>query len=136
MIPLKPAQIILLDVEGTTTPISFVYDKLFPFARKNMRSFLEQHRESPEVRDALLDLKAENAGDLKDGAPVFDQKEQDARYLDAATSYCMWLMDRDRKTSPLKTIQGDIWKEGFARRELHSEVFPDVAPSAPGKVPK
>ena len=35
-------------------------------------------------------------------------------------------MDHDRKTTPLKTIQGHIWKEGFARRELQSEVFPDV----------
>jgi len=27
---------ILLDIEGTTTPISFVYDVLFPYARAHV----------------------------------------------------------------------------------------------------
>jgi enolase-phosphatase E1 len=124
---LLKAQIILLDVEGTTTPISFVYDKLFPFARKHMRSFLEQCHERPEISEALLALKEENARDRLEGAPVFDQSEQDHGSVDAAIAYCFWLMDRDRKTTPLKTIQGHIWQEGFSRQELHSEVFPDVA---------
>ena len=33
---------ILLDIEGTTTPIAFVYDVLFPFARSRIGEYLHQ----------------------------------------------------------------------------------------------
>jgi len=123
---MKLAPIILLDVEGTTTPISFVYDKLFPYARKHIRSYLTQHCGSTEIRGLLAQLKEENLSDIKDGAPAFRGKEEDLGYVDSAVAYCLWLMDRDRKTTPLKALQGYIWEEGFKRRELQSEVFPDV----------
>lgn len=126
MVPAKLTQIILLDVEGTTAPISFVYEKLFPYARKNIRSYLMQHGDQPEIQDALVSLQEENSHDLKDGAPDFSRNQGDGKYIDSAVAYCLWLMDRDRKTTPLKTLQGHIWKEGFARHELQSEVFPDV----------
>ncbi len=127
MVSTKLAKIILLDVEGTTAPISFVYEKLFPYARKNIRPYLMRHQDHPEVQEALRQLKEENARDLPEGAPNFRQKEKEAAdYIDSAVAYCLWLMDRDRKTTPLKTLQGQIWKEGFAQLELESEVFPDV----------
>ena len=127
MVSAQQAKIILLDVEGTTTPISFVYEKLFPYARKNIRTYLAQHQDDPEVQEALRQLKEENGEDLKNGAPAFREKrKEDADYIDSAVAYCVWLMDCDRKTTPLKALQGHIWKEGFARRELQSEVFPDV----------
>ena len=34
---------ILLDIEGTTTSISFVYDVLFPYARQHVTEFLQKH---------------------------------------------------------------------------------------------
>jgi enolase-phosphatase E1 len=123
---MKLAPIILLDVEGTTTPISFVYDKLFPYARKHIRWYLTQYCCRAEIRDLLAQLNKENPADLKNGAPAFREKEEDSGYVDSAVAYCLWLMDRDRKTTPLKALQGYIWEEGFARRELQSEVFSDV----------
>ena len=35
-----PASAVLLDIEGTTTPIAFVHDVLFPFARAHLREYL------------------------------------------------------------------------------------------------
>ncbi|HXM33602.1 MAG TPA: acireductone synthase, partial [Pyrinomonadaceae bacterium] len=37
-----------------------------------------------------------------------------------------WLMDRDRKSTGLKALQGRIWQQGYADGKLKSQVFPDV----------
>jgi enolase-phosphatase E1 len=38
-------------------------------------------------------------------------------------------MDRDRKSTGLKSLQGKIWEEGYRAGELKSEVYPDVLPA-------
>jgi len=40
--------------------------------------------------------------------------------------YLMWLMDRDRKSTSLKSLQGKIWKAGFENGELKGTLFEDV----------
>jgi enolase-phosphatase E1 len=124
-----PSHVILLDVEGTTTPVSFVYDKLFPYARSHMRGWLAEHHLHPEIQDALVQLEKENTIDSKSGAPPFSPTENEKSRAESAAAYCLWLMSRDRKTTPLKAIQGLIWEEGFKRGELQGEVFPDVPAS-------
>jgi enolase-phosphatase E1 len=52
-----------------------------------------------------------------------------AARLVSIASYIEWLMDRDRKSTPLKELQGRIWQEGYARGELVGVVFSDVAPA-------
>ena len=111
MVPAKLTQIILLDVEGTTAPISFVYEKLFPYARKNIRSYLMQHGDQPEIQNALVRLQEENLQDLKDGAPEFGRNEGDGKDIDSAVAYCLWLMDRDRKDNPIENSPG-LYLEG------------------------
>ena len=38
-------------------------------------------------------------------------------------------MDRDRKSTGLKSLQGKIWEEGYRSGDLKSEVYPDVPPA-------
>ena len=117
---------LLLDIEGTTTPISFVYDVLFPYARSRVEEFLCQHQNDPEIAAALQSLESENRAEAADDAPSLENstKEDFARN---AAAYCLWLMSRDRKSTPLKAIQGRIWEQGYRSGELRGEVFPDVA---------
>ncbi len=117
----------LLDVEGTTTPISFVTDVLFPYARQHGREFIMHHVADEEIRNALLKLQEENVEDRSAGAPVI--RAGTANAMEETIRYYFWLMDADRKSTPLKTIQGRIWEEGYARGELQSVVFPDVLPA-------
>jgi enolase-phosphatase E1 len=102
---------ILLDIEGTTTPISFVYDVLFPYARAHVSENLA----AGDV-DALR-LSYEE--DLRNGfsPPVWSEKP---------VGYVHWLMDQDRKSTPLKNLQGKIWLSGYQQGLLHGEVFEDV----------
>src|SRR5438477_7974240 len=115
-----PVRVILLDVAGTTSRISFVYQTLFPYARRRIHSFLEQHGDDFELSSIMETLKRENAADIPEGAPHFlDRQDQD--YAKGVAAYCLWLMDRDRKSTPLKALQGLIWREGFTLGELSGE---------------
>ncbi len=115
------ARSILLDIEGTTTPIAFVKDVLFPFARKSAVSYLAAHRHEPEVQGDLALLVEERARELEDGAPPVESSDP--------LPYLFWLMDSDRKSTALKALQGRIWKDGYESGALVSEVYPDVAPA-------
>ena len=102
---------ILLDIEGTTTPVSFVYDVLFPYARTHASAYLDE--------DAQRSLKVEYDADVAVGLTP-------PPWGSSALPYVYWLMDQDRKSTALKTLQGRIWQEGYRRGDLHGEVFPDV----------
>jgi enolase-phosphatase E1 len=127
--PLDESQIraILLDIEGTTTPIDFVYKTLFPFASRKMESFLREHTEDPEMQSLLRELRAQHNVDERNGLqpPDWTDDSEEAR-LRSIIAYGQWLIARDSKCTPLKSLQGKIWQQGFTSGELRGEVFPDV----------
>jgi enolase-phosphatase E1 len=118
---------ILLDVEGTTTPVAFVHRTLFSFARQHMKPFLEQHWEEEPIRVEIAELKNQHVRDRARGIPLPDWNAASASAeRSAALAYMSWLMDHDMKCTPLKLLQGRIWQEGYRSSELRAEVFPDV----------
>ena len=124
------ASLILLDIEGTTTPIDFVYKTLFPFARSRVKDYLGGAWDEPEVQTDLEQLRAERAADAAQGLdPPAIECESLTERLESTVAYIHWLMDRDRKSTPLKAIQGRIWREGYESGELLGEVFDDVPPA-------
>lgn len=52
---------ILLDIEGTTSSISFVYDVMFPFVRRELVRFLREKWNEPDVAAACESI-ARDAG--------------------------------------------------------------------------
>lgn len=113
---------ILLDIEGTTTPIDFVYQVLFPFARRCVGDYLNRHWSADDAQSDLAKLREEHAVDSQQG---LNPPELQA-HVESVTNYIHWLMDRDRKSTPLKSLQGKIWQEGYESGELLSQVFEDV----------
>lgn len=96
---------VLTDIEGTTSSIAFVTDTLFPYAKAHLRDFVERN---PEISAPLLDaVRAEEPGDPVD-------------------TLLRWI-DEDRKATPLKTLQGLIWAEGYADGTLKGHVYRDAA---------
>ncbi len=118
---------ILLDIEGTTTPIAFVYEVLFPFARAGVRKYLENHIDEADVRQDLSRLREEHETDVRQrlDTPALLAGSIDTE-IDSLVIYVEWLMDRDRKSRALKALQGKIWEEGYAAGKLKSQVFSDV----------
>jgi enolase-phosphatase E1 len=118
---------IVLDIEGTTTPVSFVYDVLFPFVGRELRSYLQENLDAAHVREPLQLLRREWHEDVARGAaPPRWQNEDRDRQIASITAYAGWLMDRDRKAAGLKALQGHIWARGYDSGVLRGEVFPDV----------
>jgi len=120
---------ILLDIEGTMTSTAFVYDTLFPFARRHLREFLKDHRGMPELADVLVRLELEWAEDVARGnapPPWTDVTDLAGGDLLLVAGYVEWLMDRDRKSPALKLLQGYIWERGYRTGELKSELYGDV----------
>jgi enolase-phosphatase E1 len=112
---------ILLDIEGTTTPIDFVHEVLFPYSRERIAGYVAMHfdRLHPEI-EQLVD---ESSHDGKYTVPV------DPLEPGSVSAYLEYLIDHDRKSTPLKSIQGKIWKEGYEAGELTSIVYDDVPPA-------
>ena len=112
---------VLLDIEGTTTSISFVYDVLFPYAAARLDDYCSRPELEPELAEALARLRSEYDEEIARGATL-------PPFGDGA-AYARHLMAEDRKSTGLKLLQGLIWEEGYRTGELHGHVFPDVPPA-------
>lgn len=105
---------VLIDIEGTTSTIAFVHEVLFPYADEHLDEHVAAHRDDPVVAQALRDAA------VLAGEPDADE----ARIL---ALLHQWIAE-DRKVTPLKTLQGLIWEEGYARAGLRSHIYDDVEP--------
>jgi len=113
-------QAVLLDIEGTVTPISFVHEILFPYAREHVNNYLSRHPQQPEGQADIQKLREEQANDAEElRQPPIDS-------IDTAVTYVNRLIDLDRKSPALKSLQGKIWKAGYEDGSLKSPVYPDV----------
>ncbi len=92
---------VLLDIEGTTSSIAFVADVLFPYAAKHLPGYVAAHSE------VLAPILAEVPGE------------------DKVATLLGWIAE-DRKATPLKTLQGLIWEQGYADGTLQGHVYPDT----------
>ncbi len=105
---------ILTDIEGTTTDIAFVYNVLFPYFLDNLDGL--EHDTSQEVNRILqqtADFIEEETGEV--GLSRMNLLE---RLSDWAR--------KDRKVTPLKELQGFVWKAGFESGALQGHVYPEV----------
>jgi enolase-phosphatase E1 len=109
---------ILLDIEGTTTPIDFVHKTLFPYAKEHIDKYVREH--FAELSNELALLKSECVADS-----VYEGNFDEGSPMSVA-EYLRFLIDVDRKSTPLKSLQGKIWQEGYEAGELKGEVFADV----------
>lgn len=121
---------ILLDIEGTTTPILFVHEVLFSYARAGLKDYLAARWDSPEMVADIARLHDEHAADIEQklNPPALVKGTQDDE-IGSVIAYVNWLIDRDRKSSGLKTLQGKIWRQGYFDGTLKAELFDDVAPA-------
>src|SRR5712692_2092502 len=103
---------VVTDIEGTTSSLSFVKDVLFPYSRKRLVEFIQQRGHDPEVKQ-LLEEARQVAGKSLDDAQLI-------------TQLMRWI-DEDKKITPLKSLQGMIWEEGYRRGHFISHLYEDAA---------
>lgn len=112
------APAVLLDIEGTTTPTSFVHRILFPYAEAQAQRFLEDNRQDAAVQEAMRAI-------LEDGNFEERQLARDD-VMTAVFTVVRRQMAADVKATGLKALQGLIWKAGYAAGVLRGEVYDDV----------
>ncbi|MBA1272855.1 acireductone synthase [Stutzerimonas azotifigens] len=103
---------ILTDIEGTTSAVSFVFDVLFPYAKKHLPTFVRTYASQPDVA-AQLDAVRQESG------------EQDASTERLIEILLEWIA-ADRKATPLKALQGMVWAKGYRAGQLKGHVYPDA----------
>jgi len=115
---------ILLDIEGTTTPIAFVHEVLFSYARAHVKEFLEKNATAEDVGADIALLRDEHAAEGADAPSLTGDSE-----IESIAAYVEWLIAVDRKSTGLKSLQGKIWRQGYLDGSLKAQVFADVAPA-------
>ena len=106
---------IVTDIEGTTSDISFVHNILFPYARERLADFVREHQHTAFIEAILADLRAE-----------IDEPQADTQRL---TDVLFSFMDEDRKSTALKALQGEIWRNGYVNGDFTGHLYPDVLPA-------
>lgn len=106
------AAVALLDIEGTVADIAFVKQVLFPYARRALPGFIENHADDPDVAAELA-----AAADLA-GVPTDDH----GAIVEALVGW----IDADRKATPLKALQGMVWKTGYQQGDFTAHLYPDA----------
>ena len=105
-------RVILTDIEGTTSSISFVKNVLFPYARNALPGFIATHGNEPDVRRWLDAAATEIGGACQDSL--------------VAETLQGWI-DQDRKHTALKALQGKIWETGYRNGDYKAHFYPEVA---------
>ena len=108
-------QAVVTDIEGTTSSISFINEVLFPYAAAHMASFLREHWDEPAVQEQIRALTTDTGEDV-------------ATADDADRILQQWIRE-DRKATPLKALQGMIWKAGYQSGAYTAHLYPDTAPA-------
>lgn len=109
--------LILTDIEGTTSSISFVKDVLFPYARDALPAFVREHGQREDVR-RWLDAVAIEHGAIDRSVEFGD---------DAIVEILQRMIDEDRKHTALKALQGMIWSDGYRNVDFSAHIYPDAA---------
>ncbi|XP_026828560.1 enolase-phosphatase E1 [Ooceraea biroi] len=122
------ARTVLVDIEGTTTSISFVKETLFPYVRQHLKNYIETKWEDEEFKQDYEMLKEQAKKDEEEKLDGFvaiagDKPEEEK---DSLLKNVFWQMDNDRKTGALKQLQGHMWREAYKTGAVKAHVYEDV----------
>ena len=120
---------VLLDIEGTTCPVSFVAATLFPYAQEHLGNYLMRHGAEANVKQLVAEVEALWIADPHAEAQALLKQVKDKGdpgQPPPVEPYLQWLIRNDRKVTALKNLQGWIWEEGYRSGELKGPLFEDV----------
>ncbi|KAF7394748.1 hypothetical protein HZH66_007922 [Vespula vulgaris] len=119
---------ILVDIEGTTTSISFVKETLFPYVRENLKKYIDTNWDDDKFKQDYHKLKEQAKKDEEDKVegfiPIVDSNMEEEK--ESLMKNILWQMDNDRKTGALKQLQGHMWQEAYKSTAIKGHVYDDV----------
>ncbi|KAL1918686.1 uncharacterized protein VTP21DRAFT_2708 [Calcarisporiella thermophila] len=126
--------VVVLDIEGTTTPITFVHDCLFPYVLENIEEFLEKNWGTDELKHYIRLLREQAEKDVEEkmenALPIPLETDTNSAQVKRAVIDCIrWQMSIDRKIGALKSFQGYMWKSAYNSGSLKGVIYNDVVPA-------
>ena len=120
---------LLLDIEGTTCPASFVSETLFPFARESLPRFVTNNHKESSVKEILKAAQIEWDNDNTEASLKLRREHvsNENEVFAGLIEYLLHLIKIDKKSTALKDLQGEIWLVGYQKGELKAEIFPETA---------
>ena len=120
---------LLLDIEGTTCPASYVSETLFPYAMKHLPSFVAENIKDNDILKILKAAQYEWTNDNSEASIKLKEKyfSTEDNFPEGVIQHLLHLIRTDQKSTSLKDLQGKIWLEGYQRGELKAEIFPETA---------
>ncbi|KAG8036923.1 hypothetical protein G9C98_004245 [Cotesia typhae] len=120
--------IVIVDIEGTTTSISFVKETLFPYVRENLKDYVEKKWNDAEFKDDIAKLKEQAEKDAADKVEglVSITGETPEETKESLMKNVLWQMDNDRKSGALKQLQGHMWRDAYKSGAVKGHVYEDV----------
>lgn len=115
---------ILLDIEGTVSPVAFVHETMFPYARREIPVYLAKQSRTSALPQALLQM-ARDAG-VETFCAWCPYPWGSAAAAEWVTEQAWKSMDADAKHTGLKSLQGLVWEAGFNDGTLRAPLFSDV----------
>ncbi|MFD2229148.1 acireductone synthase [Alkalimarinus sediminis] len=109
---------IVTDIEGTTSSISFVHDVLFPYAKQHMADFVRQADQLNDIEQQETDLQLDEVARLAE-IPRDD--------IEGLIQQLINWIEEDKKITPLKALQGMIWRQGYQQGDFVGHVYKDAA---------
>jgi len=110
---------IVTDIEGTASSLSFVHDVLFPYASRELPRFVRANHEHPDVARLVDDTRKETG-------------EVDAP-IDRVIDILLGWIKEDRKATPLKALQGHVWRHGYESGDFTGHMYDDAVDRLPGR---
>ncbi|GAB4527332.1 MAG: acireductone synthase [Pleurocapsa sp.] len=107
-----PIKAIVTDIEGTTSSIDFVHQVLFPYSTKALPEYVRNHAQQEEIAPIIEQVKAE-----------INQSDAD---LETVINTLLTWIKEDKKITPLKTLQGFIWEDGFINNHFQGHLYEDA----------
>ncbi|KAJ3055172.1 Enolase-phosphatase E1 [Rhizophlyctis rosea] len=130
MTDFKPYKTVVLDIEGTTTPITFVHDVLFPYVTQNLDQFLTEYWSDPECIEKVEALRVQANRDVSDSTPsaipILPTSGAAESVRKSVVENVRWQMSIDRKIGPLKSLQGYMWRSAYESGKIKGAVYDDV----------
>lgn len=108
---------VILDIEGTVCPITFVKDTLFPYFLTKLPSILSS-----------IEFPLSTSSSTNDD-PIIQILKQLPESItisnESVFSYLKNLVDQDIKDPILKSLQGYIWEKGYEIGDLKAPIYKD-----------
>jgi len=112
---------VILDIEGTVAPISFVKETLFPYFLKEIPSILSKLK---------YPIDSNSNDPIAQIVSKFPSEVIQSEHL--LLSHIDDLVKKDIKDSTLKSLQGYIWQKGYEDGALVAPVYKDATDSIIG----